>query len=227
MHRPGGGDRASRAGRGPLPRPRRSPRRPTGAACEAMREALDALPVSGTLVIGRDDEGHALAEGVELGARRPPARPRLRPGRERHGGRRAASGALSILAASDPGGLMQVPRMYMRRWRSGRSRRAASTCAAGAREPRGDRRRVRAPGRRRHRDRARPAAPRRPGRRDPRGRRPHQADRRRRHHGLDQRRDPRHERPPRRSASAARPRASSPRRRCAAWAARSRASCGR
>ncbi|HEX3330223.1 MAG TPA: class II fructose-bisphosphatase [Gaiellales bacterium] len=85
------------------------------AASVAMREALDAVPVSGTLVIGRDDEAHALREGSELGSggrRLDLACDPVGNGTAVAGGR---PGALSILAASDPGGLMQVPRMYMRK----------------------------------------------------------------------------------------------------------------
>src|SRR5436190_957137 len=85
------------------------------AASVAMREALDAVPVSGTLVIGRDNEAHALHEGSELGAggrRLDLACDPVGNGTAVAGGR---PGALSILAASDPGGLMQVPRMYMRK----------------------------------------------------------------------------------------------------------------
>jgi fructose-1,6-bisphosphatase II len=85
------------------------------AASVAMREALDAVPISGTLVIGRDDAGHALHEGCELGSgghRLDLACDPVGNGTAVAGGR---PGALSILAASDPGGLMQVPRMYMRK----------------------------------------------------------------------------------------------------------------
>ena len=38
------------------------------AASDAMRIALAGVPVSGTLVIGREGDGHALREGSELGA---------------------------------------------------------------------------------------------------------------------------------------------------------------
>jgi fructose-1,6-bisphosphatase II len=85
------------------------------AASEAMRVALAGVPVSGTLVIGREGEGHALLEGSELGAGGRALDLACDPvgnGSAVAGGR---PGALSILAASDPGGLMQVPRMYMRK----------------------------------------------------------------------------------------------------------------
>jgi fructose-1,6-bisphosphatase II len=80
-----------------------------------MREALDAVPISGALVIGRGDAGHALREGSELGSgghRLDLACDPVGNGTAVAGGR---PGALSILAASDPGGMMQVPRMYMRK----------------------------------------------------------------------------------------------------------------
>ncbi len=85
------------------------------AASEAMRVGLAGVPVSGTLVIGRDADDHALHEGAELGAGGRALDLACDPvgnGSAVAGGR---AGALSILAASDPGGLMQVPRMYMRK----------------------------------------------------------------------------------------------------------------
>jgi fructose-1,6-bisphosphatase II len=85
------------------------------AASEAMRSALSDVPISGTLVIGREAEAHALQEGAQLGAGGRPLDLACDPvgnGAAVAGGR---PGALSILAASDPGGLMQVPRMYMRK----------------------------------------------------------------------------------------------------------------
>jgi fructose-1,6-bisphosphatase II len=85
------------------------------AASDAMRVALAGVPVSGTLVIGREGDGHALLEGSELGAGGRALDLACDPvgnGTAVAGGR---PGALSILAASDPGGLMQVPRMYMRK----------------------------------------------------------------------------------------------------------------
>jgi fructose-1,6-bisphosphatase II len=85
------------------------------AASDAMRVALAGVPVSGTLVIGREGDDHTLHEGSELGAGGRALDLACDPvgnGSAVAGGR---PGALSILAASDPGGLMQVPRMYMRK----------------------------------------------------------------------------------------------------------------
>ena len=85
------------------------------AASRAMREALAGVRVSGKLVIGREADDHDLSEGSQLGAGGRELDLACDPvgnGAAVAGGR---PGALSILAASDPGGLMQVPRMYMRK----------------------------------------------------------------------------------------------------------------
>ena len=228
MHRAGVGDRAQRARRRPLPGPRRAPGADE-AATDAMVDALARLPDRRDVVIGRAERRPPLREGSRSGRRgRHRARPGLRPGRRRGRSLARGPGALSILAASDPGGMTPVPRMYMRKMAVGPGGEGPDRPAQErGREPRGDRRRVRPQGGRRHGDRARPAAPRRPDRRDPRGRRAHQADRRRRHHGHRSTRRSAAPTTTWRSASAARSRASSRPRRCAASAARSRASCGR
>jgi fructose-1,6-bisphosphatase II len=85
------------------------------AAAEAMVAALRKLEIAGTVVIGRPDEGHPLAVGAHVGG----------GGRELdlataplEGGpvlARGQAGALSILAAADPGGLTPLPRMYMKK----------------------------------------------------------------------------------------------------------------
>ena len=85
------------------------------AAAEAMVDALDALPISGRLVIGREEEDHPLAEGREVGGGGPKLDLACDPvgnGAAVAGGRQ---GALSILAASDPGGRTPLPRMYMKK----------------------------------------------------------------------------------------------------------------
>ena len=85
------------------------------AAAEAMVDALDALPISGRLVIGREEDDHPLAEGREVGGGGPKLDLACDPvgnGAAVAGGRQ---GALSILAASDPGGLTPLPRMYMKK----------------------------------------------------------------------------------------------------------------
>jgi fructose-1,6-bisphosphatase II len=85
------------------------------AASDAMRIALAGVPVSGTLVIGREGDGHALREGSELGAGGRALDLACDPVGNGSAVAAGRPGALSILAASDPGGLMSVPRMYMRK----------------------------------------------------------------------------------------------------------------
>jgi fructose-1,6-bisphosphatase II len=85
------------------------------AASVAMVEALEGIPISGRLVIGREEEDHPLAEGREVGGGGPKLDLACDPvgnGAAVAGGRQ---GALSILAASNPGGLTPLPRMYMKK----------------------------------------------------------------------------------------------------------------
>jgi fructose-1,6-bisphosphatase II len=85
------------------------------AASEAMVEALQRVPITGRLVIGRDDDRHPLSEGREVGGGGPALDLACDPvgnGVAVAGGRQ---GAISILAASDPGGLTPLPRMYMKK----------------------------------------------------------------------------------------------------------------
>jgi fructose-1,6-bisphosphatase II len=85
------------------------------AASEAMVQALEGVSISGRLVIGREEEDHPLAEGREVGGGGPKLDLACDPvgnGAAVAGGRQ---GALSILAASNPGGLTPLPRMYMKK----------------------------------------------------------------------------------------------------------------
>jgi fructose-1,6-bisphosphatase II len=92
------------------------PRGADEAASEAMVAALRNVDIAGSIVIGRPDEGHPLAVGARLGSG---------AGRQLElavdpleGGpvlARGQAGALSIVAAADPGGLTPLPRMYMRK----------------------------------------------------------------------------------------------------------------
>jgi fructose-1,6-bisphosphatase II len=94
---------------------RGDPRGADTAACEAMVHAIDALPVSGTVVIGRSEQGHPLAPGATMGGGGMELELACDPveGAEVVG--RGGVGALSILAACEPGGITRVPRMYMKK----------------------------------------------------------------------------------------------------------------
>jgi fructose-1,6-bisphosphatase II len=85
------------------------------AASQAMVDALAKLQISGEVVIGRQDEAHLLSVGSKVGGGGRRLELALDPVEGGPVLARGQSGALSILAASDPGGLMPLPRMYMKK----------------------------------------------------------------------------------------------------------------
>ena len=94
---------------------RGDPRGADTAACEAMVHAIDALPVSGTVVIGRSEQGHPLAPGATMGGGGMELELACDPVEGAAVVGRGGVGALSILAACEPGGITRVPRMYMKK----------------------------------------------------------------------------------------------------------------
>ena len=104
-----------------------------------------------------------------------------------------APNAIAVLAASERGGLLHAPDLYMEKLVVGPSSKdAVSLDAPVARQPEGDRPVPRPRRRGSGRHRARSAAPREADRRHPRDRRAHPADRRRRSVGGHRRRGRRH-----------------------------------
>ena len=85
------------------------------AASAATVAALGSLPVSGRIVIGRHEQGHALEVGSELGRGGRPLDLALDPVEGPAVVARGGVGALSILAAGDPGCMTAMPRMYMKK----------------------------------------------------------------------------------------------------------------
>ena len=85
------------------------------AASVAMAEALQEMPLSCRIVIGRTDEGHPLADGVELGGGGRRLDLALDPVEGPAVVARGGVGALSIIAAGSPESMMPVPRMYMKK----------------------------------------------------------------------------------------------------------------
>ena len=77
--------------------------------------AIDALPVSGTVVIGRSEQGHPLAPGATMGGGGMELELACDPVEGAAVVGRGGVGALSILAACEPGGITRVPRMYMKK----------------------------------------------------------------------------------------------------------------
>src|SRR6478752_3258735 len=94
---------------------RGDPRGADTAASEAMVRAIDALPVSGTVVIGRSEQGHPLAPGATMGGGGMELELACDPVEGAAVVGRGGVGALSILAACEPGGITRVPRMYMKK----------------------------------------------------------------------------------------------------------------
>ena len=167
----------------------RTPRAP------GMEESLQQLPIDGSIVIGASgEESDNLAAGQKIGAGGEDVRPRAST-RWRAAGivARGGSGAMTMVAAGDPGTAADASRTCTcGRWPSGPSPRGKIDLKQpGRREHPGDRRGVRPAGRRHYDDRPRPPTPPRSDRGDPPGRRPHQAHPGRRRDGLDLGRDPR------------------------------------
>ncbi len=94
---------------------RGDPRAADESATEAMVAALSALPVSGTVVIGRSEEGHPLSPGSTVGGGGAEVELACDPVEGAAVVARGGVGALSILAACEPGGITRVPRMYMKK----------------------------------------------------------------------------------------------------------------
>jgi fructose-1,6-bisphosphatase II len=94
---------------------RGDPRGADEAASEALVRAIGQLPVSGTVVIGRSEEGHALSPGSTMGGGGLPLELACDPVEGAAVVARGGVGALSILAACEPGGMTRVPRMYMKK----------------------------------------------------------------------------------------------------------------
>src|SRR5262249_24488663 len=89
-----------------------------GVAVEAMRKAMDALPMRGTVVIGEGerDEAPMLYIGESVG-RSHPDDPEGRIAVDRLEGTNLCAtgspGAIAVLAASNRGGLLHAPDCYM------------------------------------------------------------------------------------------------------------------
>jgi fructose-1,6-bisphosphatase II len=79
-----------------------------------MSRALAELPIDGSIVIGAADDG-PLAGGERIGAGGPAVDLALDPLEGRGVVARGGSGAMSMLAVGEPGSLMTLPEMYMRR----------------------------------------------------------------------------------------------------------------
>jgi fructose-1,6-bisphosphatase II len=95
-------------------------------SAEAMRSALEHLPIDGHVVIGAGaDEDETLARGQRVGAGGEQVDLALDPLEGRGVVARGGGGAMSMIAVGEPGSLQTLPDMYMRRLAVGPRARAA------------------------------------------------------------------------------------------------------
>ena len=95
-------------------------------SAEAMRSALEHLPIDGHVVIGAGaDEDETLARGQRVGAGGEQVDLALDPLEGRGVVARGGGGAMSMIAVGEPGSLQTLPDMYMRKLAVGPRARAA------------------------------------------------------------------------------------------------------
>jgi fructose-1,6-bisphosphatase II len=94
-------------------------------AAEAMREALDGFPILGRIVIGSGEEESPLRAGEEIGAGGLPVDLAVDPLEGRGVVARGGHGAMSMIAVGEPGSLLRLPDMYMRKMAVGPRARGA------------------------------------------------------------------------------------------------------
>jgi fructose-1,6-bisphosphatase II len=85
------------------------------AASAGMREELEGLPIAGRVVIGAAGEGELLQAGVEIGSGGERVDLAVDPLEGSGIVARGGSGAMSMIAAGEPGSLQTLPDMYMRK----------------------------------------------------------------------------------------------------------------
>ena len=94
------------------------------AAAGGMRASLELLPIRGRVVLGSPDDV-ALAPGATVGTGGPEVDLALDPLEGRGVVARGGNGAMSMIAVTDPGQLMSLPDMYMRKMAVGPRARGA------------------------------------------------------------------------------------------------------
>jgi fructose-1,6-bisphosphatase II len=85
------------------------------AASAWMRETLEQLPIDGRIVLGSTDESQLLTIGQRLGAGGEAVDLALDPLEGRGVVARGGNGAMSMIAVANPGSLITLPDMYMRK----------------------------------------------------------------------------------------------------------------
>jgi fructose-1,6-bisphosphatase II len=85
------------------------------ATFSAMRHALDELPITGRVVVGAPEEDRSLPVGVVVGGGGEEVDLALDPLEGRGVVARGGPGAMSMIAVGDPGSILTLPDMYMRK----------------------------------------------------------------------------------------------------------------
>ena len=85
------------------------------AAAGGMRALLDLLPIHGRVVLGSGDDAGGLRSGASVGAGGIEVDLALDPLEGRGIVARGGNGAMSMIAVGEPGHLMTLPEMYMRK----------------------------------------------------------------------------------------------------------------
>jgi fructose-1,6-bisphosphatase II len=85
------------------------------AACDGMKQALDIMPIRGRVVIGAGDDAKILKTESVVGAGGTEVDLALDPLEGRGVVARGGYGAMSMIAVGEPGSLMSLPNMYMRK----------------------------------------------------------------------------------------------------------------
>src|SRR5688500_6354580 len=85
------------------------------AACAAMQDALERLPIDGHIVIGATADADTLAAGTRIGSGGDPADLALDPLEGAGIVARGGTGAMSMIAAGASGAFPTLPDMYMRK----------------------------------------------------------------------------------------------------------------
>jgi fructose-1,6-bisphosphatase II len=85
------------------------------AAASGMRALLDLLPIRGRVVLGSVDDAGGLRSGASVGAGGVEVDLALDPLEGRGIVARGGNGAMSMIAVGEPGHLMTLPEMYMRK----------------------------------------------------------------------------------------------------------------
>jgi fructose-1,6-bisphosphatase II len=85
------------------------------AATTGMQEALEQLPIEGSIVLGAPEECPALTAGEQVGTGGRPVDLALDPLEGAGVVARGGSGAMSMIAVGEPGSFQTLPDMYMRK----------------------------------------------------------------------------------------------------------------